>query len=52
MKNNKLKKSFAQFAGKQLSTKQVSQIKGGNDGGSSPGGDPDAGVVVVDVVIL
>ncbi len=52
MKNNDINISFGQFVSKQLNSKQASQIKGGNDGGSSPGGDPDLGVVVVDVILL
>ena len=52
MKNNNLKNPFGQFVGKQLNLKQTSQIKGGNGDGDSPGGDPDPGVVVVDVIIV
>jgi hypothetical protein len=52
MKNNNSKNSFGQFAGKQLNSKQTAQIKGGNGDGSAPGGDPDPGVVVVDVIIV
>ena len=52
MKNNNSKKSFGPFVGKQLNAKQTAQIKGGNGDGSAPGGDTDAGVVVVDVIIV
>jgi len=51
MKNNNLKNPFGQFASKQLNSKQTSQIKGGNGDGSDGGGDPDTGIVVVDVII-
>ncbi len=52
MKKKNLKKSFGQFADKQLNSKQISKIKGGNGDGTGLGSDQDAGVVVVDVISL